>query len=178
MTGHADCDVDKLAYERASATMDHQRARLSEIRTNSSILLAATALVASFLGKWSLDKGEGTFGDLAIAAFVLGILCGIAPVWPVIQTPAAGLRGLLSLVISRDTSARVTGGLLWGRGPSVPEILGMDRTNAYELVAKELDACASNNDKIIRRRSAWVVGCGLFLAAQVLLWIVNALVNS
>ena len=93
MTDHADCDVDKLAYERASATLDHQCARLSEIRTNSSILLAATALVATFLGKWSLDKGEGTFGDLAIAAFVVGILCGIAPSGPSSKPRRRGYEG-------------------------------------------------------------------------------------
>jgi hypothetical protein len=54
----------------------------------------------------------------------------------------------------------------------------MDRTNAYKLVAKALDACAFDNDKIIRRRSTWVVACGFFLAVQVLLWIANSVFTS
>jgi hypothetical protein len=173
--------LHRLAYERAVAVLDHQRARLSEIRTNSSILLAATALVASFLGKWSLDKGDGTFGALALGAFVLGVLCGIAPVWPVVQTPRAGLRGLLSRLMSPSTAAKLTGGLLWGRGPTVRDILAMEKdgpASAYATLAIALSDCAAENDKIINRRSAWVVACGLCLAAQVVLWVVNALAEN
>jgi hypothetical protein len=170
--------VAKLAYERASARLDQQRARLSEIRTNASILIAATALVASFLGKWSLDKGEGVFGRVALVAFVLGILCGIAPVWPVLETSQAGVRGLLSRVTSADSAAKLTGGLLWGRGPTVAEVLTIDEPRVYEELATALDRCASDNEKIIVRRSTWVVGCGTFLAVQVVLWIVNGLAEG
>jgi hypothetical protein len=173
--------LHKLAYERAAAVLDHQRARLSEIRTNSSILLAATALVASFLGDWSLDKGEGTFGVLALGTFVLGILCGIAPVWPVIQAQNAGLRGLLSHLLSPRAAKRLTGNLTWGRGPSAREILAMTdvgTATAYARVAAALGDCAAENDSIINRRSAWVVACGLLLAAQVVLWVGNALAQN
>ena len=171
-------DLHALAYERAVAILDHQRARLSEIRTNSSILLAATALVASFLGEWSLDKGEGAFGALALGAFVVGILCGIMPVWPVIQTPRAGLRGLLSRVLPANVAAKLTGGLLWRRGPTAHDILGMedDRTTSTQVrLAAALGDCVGDNDKIINRRSTWVVACGLFLSAQVVFWVANAL---
>jgi hypothetical protein len=136
--------VSALAYERAAAVLDHQRARLSEIRTNSSILLAATALAASFLGDWSLDKGEGAFAGLALGAFVLGILCGIAPVWPVIQTPRAGLRGVLSRLVSPGVALRLTGGLSWRRGPTAQDVLAMDHDgvgSAYATLAVALSDC-------------------------------------
>jgi hypothetical protein len=173
--------VHALAYERATAVLDHQRARLSEIRTNASILLAATALVASFLGNWSLDKGEGTFAGLALGAFVLGIFCGIAPVWPVIQTPRAGLRGLLSRLVPPALAIKVTGGLSWRRGPTIQDVLAMDDGGvggAYATLAVALSDCAAENDKIINRRSAWVVACGVLLAVQVVLWIANALAET
>jgi hypothetical protein len=175
---HTDAPIDQLAYERITATLDHQRARLSEIRTNSSILLAATALVASFLGKWSLDKGEGTFSAVALAAFVLGILCGIAPVWPVTQTPDTGLRGIVSRVPLRNVATKLNKGPFWRRGPTVPEILGMEATSAYEQLATALSRLAADNDRIINRRSSWVAACGVLLAAQVLLWVTNGLVAS
>ena len=170
-----------LAYERAAAILGHQRARLSEIRTNSSVLLAATALVASFLGTWSLDKGEGMFGALALGIFALGILCGIAPVWPVIHTSGSGLRGLLARVLPHHDAAKQTEGLLWRRGPTVRDILAMESDgtpNAHARLAIELSDCVAGNDRIIHRRSAWVVACALLLAAQVLLWIVNALAEN
>jgi hypothetical protein len=173
--------VDALAYERAVALVEQQRARLSEIRTNSSILIAATALVASFLGKWSLDKGEGTFGGLALGAFVLGILCGVAPIWPVIQTPGAGVRGLLSRIFSPSVAMKLTGGLWWRRGPTVQDILSMEprgEASAYRRLAVALSDYAAENDKIINRRTTWVVACGGLLAVQVVLWIANGLAVS
>lgn len=81
-------------------------------------------------------------------------------------------------MIGYRTAEKLTLGLLWGRGPSVTEILDMDRTNAYKRIAEALDECAADNDKIIRRRSTWVVACGFFLAAQVLLWIANVLFTT
>jgi hypothetical protein len=180
MTDDSRARLSEVAYERASAQLDHQRARLSEIRTNASILLAATALVASFLGEWSLDKGEGAFGALALGAFVLGVLFGIAPVWPVLQTESEHSDALVAR-ISRAAAKLIPGHDVWGRGPSVDEIIDMNDDppgSALACAATKMSECAEVNSRITDRRSAWVVGCGALLAVQVLCWVANAIAEK
>jgi hypothetical protein len=160
----------------------HQRARLSKVRTNSSILLASTALVASFLGEWSLDKDAGMFGWFALAALAFGIVCGVAPVWPVIDEKDPGLLSrLLSRVLPDCVVAKLNVGLVWRRGPGVGDILRMEQDgtpHAHARLAERLGACVGDNDKIIVTRSWWVVACAVLLAAQVALWIANGFASK
>jgi hypothetical protein len=170
-------ELHQLAYERAATLLDRQRARLMETRTNGSILIAATALAASFLGRWSLDKGEGTFAELAIAAFALGILFGVAPLWPVMITPRSGQRGLIARLLPHIEAWSMTEERAWRRGPTGKEILAIDdqkAATAQATLALLLTECLEANSRIVRRRSTWVVGCAICLAAQTLFWIANA----
>jgi hypothetical protein len=175
-------DLPRLAYERASWLLEYQRARVTETRSNSSILIVATALVASFLGKWSLDKGEGTLATLGLVAFALGILCGIAPMWPIIVLPTAGMTGLLSRIVPDRVRHRLlNAGPVWDRGPGAKDILAMsDQESAAALttLAIKFTECAEVNERILRRRTKWLIACKLCLAAQVLLWIANALAST
>jgi hypothetical protein len=62
--------LELLAYELALRALDQQEAALVELRSRTGILLAASALTASFLGAPALSGGLDVPVALALAAFV------------------------------------------------------------------------------------------------------------
>ena len=86
-------EAAKIAYEQASERLQRQVNRLAEIRSTTSFLLAATALVASFFGDKALDASNiEPLEGIALGALVGGVLCGIIPLWPISDREPASLR--------------------------------------------------------------------------------------
>jgi len=64
-------EIAELAYQLSLRALAQQEGRLNELRARTGTLLAAAALVASFLGATAIDKGGFDYWTaLALAALV------------------------------------------------------------------------------------------------------------
>jgi hypothetical protein len=172
-----------LAYEQAKGRLQRQVDRLAEIRTNTNFILATTALVGSFLGARALDaSGVDALEVVALIALVLGVLCGIRPLWPI--------RDHQPHALTRTVASRIGGprledwlglNLMWRGNVRVEDVARLGREpggeGVYARVAHELEKRAEDDSQLIDKRLRWTMGCALLLALQVLLWAV-ALIAS
>ncbi len=65
-------DLASLAFDASLRALDKQERLLEELRARTGVLLAASALAASFLGEPALD-GHHAVAVLALAAFAVSI---------------------------------------------------------------------------------------------------------
>lgn len=167
-----DRDVSVLAYEQAYGRLQRQVARLAEGRSMASFLLAATGLVASFLGERALgERGIGTLELLALIALVAGVLSGIRPLRPIPDREPDEISALPVTRVADDQMHLVA----WRGNVPVNHVLSLtaetaDSDSAYLAVAKELEARARVDAKLLDGRLKWVEACGGLLAVQVVLW--------
>jgi hypothetical protein len=76
-------DLERLAYETALRALDKQEGLLEELRARTGILLAASSLAASFLGRDAFqDPGSTTVAILALAAFVVSVAASVYILMP------------------------------------------------------------------------------------------------
>jgi hypothetical protein len=139
--------LELLAYELALRALDQQEAALVELRSRTGILLAASALTASFLGAPALSGGLDLPVALALAAFV-----GVVLMSSTVLLPKDDLIFALA-------------------GAHVHEALhGLDVEDAHRLVAQWLERLRARNQPTIaglRARFAWA--CGALIAQTLLL---------
>jgi ABC-type transport system involved in cytochrome bd biosynthesis fused ATPase/permease subunit len=77
-------DVPTLIYELALRSLDQQERELAELRTRTNTVIAAAALIASFLSAAAVERGGGLSG-LAFAALVVFVLTAglsLLVLWP------------------------------------------------------------------------------------------------
>jgi hypothetical protein len=170
-------EAAKVALELVRSRLDRQGVRLAEIRTNSSVLLATTALIASFLGKSSIDQnGLSEANWVAIAFLVAGVLLGIRPLWPVRDPSGTSIptKVLCAVPLFGKRLVKLFGGdSLWFGAPPVYEVAALDAQPNVETrlaVANSLEANVEANQKILNRRSRWVIHTSLCLFGQVVAW--------
>lgn len=70
-------EFERLAYESAVRALDKQEALLEELRGRTGILLAASALAASFLGESAFRDASGWLAAVALLAFVVSIAASV-----------------------------------------------------------------------------------------------------
>jgi len=76
-------DLERLAYEAALRALDKQEGLLEELRSRTGILLAASSLAASFLGRDAFqDPGSTTVAILALVAFVVSVAASVYILMP------------------------------------------------------------------------------------------------
>lgn len=76
-------DFERLAYEASLRALDKQERLLEELRARTGILLAASSLAASFLGREAFDdSGSTVFVVLALAAFAVSIAASVYILMP------------------------------------------------------------------------------------------------
>lgn len=76
--------VETLAVEEARRGLDVQRTALDEVRSRTAIVLAASAVVISFLGAQTLGRqGWSITAGLALVAFASTLALGAGILWPV-----------------------------------------------------------------------------------------------
>jgi hypothetical protein len=68
-----DNSLAQLSYDAALRSLDKQEQLLSELRARTGILLAASSLAASFLGRPALDEAQPLLAAVALAAFAVSI---------------------------------------------------------------------------------------------------------
>jgi len=70
-------ELERLAYDAALRALDKQEALLDELRGRTGILLAASALAASFLGDSAVREPNVLLAAVALGAFVLTIAASV-----------------------------------------------------------------------------------------------------
>jgi hypothetical protein len=75
-------DLAQIAYEASQRALDKQERLLDEIRSRTGLLLAASSLAASFLGRPALEAEPASLAVLALVAFLLSIATSIYVLLP------------------------------------------------------------------------------------------------
>jgi hypothetical protein len=70
-------EFERLASEAARRALDKQEAVLDELRSRCSVIIAASALSASFLGDDAFNHPPWTLAALALAAFVVSMAASV-----------------------------------------------------------------------------------------------------
>jgi hypothetical protein len=171
-------EAGRVALEIQTARLDAQRSRLAEMRTNSSVLLATTALVASFLGKTSLDRsGLDAANWCALIFLIFSVLFGIRPFWPVRDLERSRTEALMRKLPFGERLLRRSGvQLVWRSTLSVKQVADLAERDASQirlLAAAELEAHAAVNGDLINHRSIWVMASSILLCAQVIAWVIG-----
>ena len=163
-------DWDKLAFEQASAEIERQRSRIAEIRANAGIVIAATSLVASFLGSKTIDLRHGVdcVSAVALAFLPMGLLLTCRALWPVRDLTAKGCfahwfgKGPAFLLRLSGTA------LIWRHRLSPEDWATIDLASA----AERLKEYADENQKLLDRRANMLMAAILVLVLQACLWAV------
>jgi hypothetical protein len=102
-------DFARLAYEVSLRRLDKQQEWLIEIRSRTGLLLAASSLAASFLGRPALEADSVGLALAALAAFVITIGASLYVLLPTRKLVFAlvGSRLYESLYDFRDDLAEV-----------------------------------------------------------------------
>jgi hypothetical protein len=74
--------LERLAYELSVSALRHQETSLTELRERTGTLLAASSIVASFLGARALDDGFGALTVFGLLAFVLSVFTSVYVLFP------------------------------------------------------------------------------------------------
>lgn len=75
-------ELAKLSYESSLRSLDKQDEVFSELRARTGLVLAASALAASFLGDTALDDGPFALTVLALLAFACSVGASIYVLLP------------------------------------------------------------------------------------------------
>jgi hypothetical protein len=75
--------IEQLAFELSQARLGRQERMLDGLRSRAGILLGASSLAASFLGRHALaDPGGGLLKALAVASFLVAMIGSISVLLP------------------------------------------------------------------------------------------------
>ncbi|MGN6587478.1 MAG: hypothetical protein ACTHKT_08415 [Solirubrobacterales bacterium] len=127
--------VEEIAYEASSRAIDRQYDALGALRAKSATILAAAALVASFIGPEALRANGGSLSGwvgVGILALVAVMLLVLAILWPRKLVFSLSARVILD---AHSTSA-------------VPDLLALlarrqdDHLKANEQILEQLRRCS------------------------------------
>jgi hypothetical protein len=76
-------ELAQLSYEAAMRSLERQEARLEELRARTGVLIAASALAASFLGETAFKHPDPRgLALLALGAFIISIVASVYVLLP------------------------------------------------------------------------------------------------
>jgi hypothetical protein len=123
-------DLARIAYEASLRSLDKQDELLTELRSRTGLVLAASSLAASFLGEPALDEGSRAVAVAALAAFAVSVLASLYVLFP-----------------RRDLVVSLA-------GPTVYELLfefADDPAEVHRRLAYDLDRFWEANDRTVQR---------------------------
>jgi hypothetical protein len=140
-------EFTRLAYESSLRSLDKQDAVFSELRARTGLVLAASALAASFLGDTALDNGPVLLIVLALLAFASSIGASIYVLLPKrdLVFSLAGSRVYEELYEFRD-----------------------DIDEVYRRLAYDLDRFREHNDDALQALLRGFRTASIALAAEVI----------
>jgi hypothetical protein len=144
--------LQELAYELSRGALARQEEVLNELRARTGTLLAASSIVASFLGSQATQEGSGPLTILALAAFVVSVGASMY-----VLVPKEGLIFALRGSVLFEEEYDEPGGL--------PE--------TYRRLAYWLDTYYESNHPTVRWmfRGYWIAAIAVL--GQVLLWVLE-----
>jgi hypothetical protein len=149
-------DLARIAYEASLRSLDKQDELLTELRSRTGLVLAASSLAASFLGEPALDEGSRALAVAALVAFAVSVLASLYVLFP-----------RRDVVVSLD-------------GPTVYERLfefSDDSAEVYRRLAYDLDRFWEANDHTVRRLARAFALAIITLAIEVLLLLGSVAAN-
>jgi hypothetical protein len=123
-------ELAQLAYEASVRRLDKQEEVLGELRSRTGILLAASSLAVSVLGRPAADTGSAAFAALAVLAFAISMGASLFVLLP--------KRDLVFALV----------------GPRVYEELfefRHDMSEVYRRLAYDVDRFCDANDRKMQR---------------------------
>lgn len=147
--------LEEITYEAGRAALADQESRVSDIRQRTGTLLAAQALVASFLGSAAINGQRfDVWSWLALVAFVVGLVLAAAVLAPWSLTFAVDPRDLYRQLQAQAADEVSEGTLVW--------------LVAAALLYRKLRQDNRATVELISRCSA---GLGAVMVVQTLLWL-------
>ena len=147
--------LEEITYEAGRSALADQESLVAGVRQRTGTLLAAHALVASFLGATAVRvHGLNALGWLAVAALVVGLVVAAILLWPWRLTFAVDARELYDELYEQAAS----------EAPA--ETLGWLAAAGYGY-----QALREKNATRVRYMS-WLSGAlGVFMIVQTVLWL-------
>lgn len=139
----------EIAYEASLRSLDKQEELLDELRARTGLLLAASSLAASFLGRPALERAEPVIVALALLAFAGSTAASIYILLPKTKRFIFSLQG--SAVYEK----------LFEFGDDLPEL--------HRRLAYDLDRFWDENDQTMAKLFRAFRFAALGLAIEVLL---------
>ncbi len=138
----------RLAYDEAFAGLEKQERVLDELRARTGLLLAASALSASFLGPTALTDGQRVLLVAALAAF------------------AVSLGGSIYVLIPRSSfTFSIFGSAMYEELYEFRD----DMDEVYRRLAYDLDRFWEANDVAMQPLFSWFRRAAVALGAEVVL---------
>ena len=148
--------LEEIAYDIARAALADQQTRVDGLRSRTSTLVAAQALVASFLGGAALDRGPlDVWGWAAVTMLAAGLALAAAILAPWRMTFVLDARQTYRR-LAQSAEDEASGGTL---GWLVTAALAHDRLRR-------------RNDPTVRRMTVAAVALTVLTIVQTVLWIV------
>ena len=139
-----------IAFMESRRAIESQPAAIDELRSRTGIVLAASAVSASFLGAAAAEHGEFSGLDvLALLAFIGSLICSLYVLWPRRNGWTFVLGAKTMLEDWRDRSA----------------------ADLQAFLAENLEKHYDANKQKLDRLYYWFQAASVFLGVQVVLWI-------
>ena len=147
--------LEEITYDAGRHALSVQEAFVAGIRQRTGTLLAAHALVASFLGGTSLSGGgAGAWAWLALVSLLLGLVIAAALLAPWRLIFALDARRLHDTFYERAAAEAAAGGLGW-----------------LLAVAYDLQSLHERNEPKVRRMSLLLGALAALVVIQTLGWL-------
>lgn len=145
-----------LVFEEARRSLDAQERALEQLRTRAGTLIAAAAIVTSFLGQAAFDRPPvGWTGGAAVLGFV-GLVLAVAWILlPATWTFRPGTQRLLKEWVEAQQPA------------SLPEM--------HRGLAERMDGWYRDNERQLNNRYNAFVAASVLLVVEIVAWLVELL---
>jgi hypothetical protein len=148
-----DNELARLAFEASVRSLDKQERLLDELRARTGLLLAASSLAISFVGRPVFQEADTIVLVLGLVAFAISIA---ASVYVLVPKPAKFVFSL--------------------EGSAVFEQLyefREDMSEVYRRLTYDLDRFWEENDDVMTRLFRWFQVAAVALAAEIMLLLVS-----
>jgi hypothetical protein len=142
-----DNGLARLAYEESVRSLDKQERLLEELRARTGLLLAASSLAISFVGRPAFQEAATVVVVLGLVAFAISIA---ASVYVLLPKPAKFVFSLEGSAVFEE---------LYEFRDEMPEV--------YRRLTYDLDRFWDENDEVMTRLFRWFGIAAAALAAEI-----------
>jgi hypothetical protein len=149
ITVRMDNGLARLAYEESVRSLDKQERLLDELRARTGLLLAASSLAISFVGRPAFQEADTLVVVLGLFAFAISIA---ASVYVLLPKPAKFVFSLEGSAVFEE---------LYEFRDDMPEV--------YRRLAYDLDRFWDENDDVMARLLWWFRVAAAALAVEIII---------